>query len=219
MERAEQVKTFKEIKGVRFRDDLPEDTVTKISEFFDAEERSFQEREIKDKSKDPYSYIEHRLMGGSAPTLRKPLTPYNILTGKVSAEEAVVAREKRIERGPRFIYPVERLINPQNGETAIEFDISSQDREEFIKFLKDNNLADKKYIMCNFEIMTMNTGTETLVLPKLKSIGNEYLELPENLQGKIGLKEFYDTSLSQRLRLNTPMTVDQHGWRIEGKSE
>lgn len=219
MEQLERPKNYKEIKGIRFREDVPEDAIARISGFFDSEEKSFQERELEDKSKDPYSYVEHRLMGGSAPTLRKPLTPYNVLTDRVSAEEAIVAREKRIERGPRFIYPTERLINPGHGETAIELEISDPDREELIKFLRDNNMMEKKYLGFNFEIMILNTETAVLVLPKLKSIGNDYLELPENLQGKIGLKEFYDISLSQRLNLGTTMTVDQTGWRIEQNPE
>jgi len=216
-------KEYHMIEGIRFQQEVPSETVHNFLEFLKQEENKFSEfAKNRNRAADTNSLVEHVIYGEiwrgtvkgrdiTLPIARKPFVPYDLLSEYYSAVE--VADSSRLDekyKSRKVAYGPQRL------------DIEPVDLSVLNNFINENSQdipEGSGSIGYIFEPMKFDKDTGTTSFPILRAMqfgyGHHSLEkeLPEELRGKIKIKEVCDSYLSNKFDVD--VVIDKEGWRID----
>lgn len=199
---------YRLIKGVRFQQGVPKEYIDLFLEEETPEKFRFKEN-------DDLCYMEHRVVGSFAPGSLRPLTPYSILSGSRTVEEAAKERRRKGTMMGRYVIdPTNNCQEIYGGEAGGDILLripNSIQRAFFDTILAfESPFIDPKYpiFYCQFEEPEFDPKNNRIILPNLSTINR--VKLARKFTSKIKLKEIL-VNENDGIRL----VVDQKGWRVD----
>jgi len=200
---------YRLIKGVRFQKGVPKKY---IDSFFGKKETP---EKFRFKEDDDLCYMEHRVVGGSAPCSLRPLTPYSILSGNRTVEEVAKKRRRQGSMAGRYVIDsannCQEIYGGENGGDIL-LRIPKSIQQTFFDMILalEAVLIDPKYptFYCRFTEPKFDPRNNRIILPNISMMNG--IKLARKFASKIRLKEILANE-NDGIRL----VVDQKGWRVD----